>query len=102
MERRVVALTRTTEARLVPTGTPVTIPGGVFVTLTQSLGTAYTVVWGGNMARIDGENADALGFEPVMPAWTAPADGAVSEAQVREALATVHDLHTDGTLAVTP
>ncbi len=91
MERRVVPLTRTTEARLVPTGTPVTIPGGAFVTLTQSLGTAYTVVWGGNMARIDGENADALGFEPVMPAWTAPADGSVSEAQVREALATVHD-----------
>ena len=79
MERRVVPLTRTTEARLVPTGTPVTIPGGAFVTLTQSLGTAYTVVWGGNMARIDGENADALGFERVMPAWTPPADGSVSE-----------------------
>ena len=91
MERRVVPLTRTTEARLVPTGTPVTIPGGAFVTLTQSLGNAFTVVWGGNMARIDGENADALGFEPVTPTWTAPADGAVSEAQVREALATVHD-----------
>ncbi len=91
MERRVVPLSRTTEARLVPTGTPVTIPGGAFVTLTQSLGNSFTVAWGGNMARIDGENADALGFEPVTPKWTPPVDGSVSEAQVREALATVHD-----------
>lgn len=91
LERRVVPLTRTTAARLVPTGAPVTIPGGAFVTLTQSLGNSFTVVWGGNMARIDGENADALGFEPVTREWTAPADGTVSEAQVREALATVHD-----------
>ena len=64
MERRIVTTTRECEARLVPTGDKITIPVGTFVTLTQSLGGSYTVVIEGNMARIAGTDADALGFEP--------------------------------------
>ena len=64
MERRIVTTTRDCEARLVPTGDPVTIPGGTFVTLTQALGGTYTIVHQGNMARIAGQDGDALGFEP--------------------------------------
>jgi len=75
----------------VPTGDPITIPGNTFVTLTQTLGGTYTVIVNGNMARIDGENADALGFEPHLLTFEPPADGQVSEAQVREALASVYD-----------
>ncbi len=91
MERRLVAIQRDCPARLVPTGDPITIPNGTFVTLTQSLGGTYTVVVQGNMARIDGSDADALGFEPERLSFEPRADGKVDVHQVHEALATVYD-----------
>ena len=91
VERRLVPVQREVVARLVPTGTDITIPNGVFVTLTQALGGTYTVVFNGNMARIDAEDADALGFEPEILTFEEPADGHVAESQVWEALKTVHD-----------
>lgn len=63
MERSLVVTTRDVNARLVPVGTAIVIPADSFVTLTQTLGGNYTVVHQGNMARIDGVDADALGFE---------------------------------------
>ena len=91
VERRLVPLKRTVEARLVPTGTPTTIPEGTFVTLTQALGGTYTVVHEGSMARIDGEDADALGYEPEVISFDEPEDGKPLESQVWEALRSVHD-----------
>lgn len=64
MERRIVTTTRECPARLVPTGDPITVPEGSFVTLTQSLGGTFTIVINGNMARIAGVDADALGLKP--------------------------------------
>ena len=91
MQRQIVPVGRAVQARLVPSGTPLAIPAGAFVTLTQALGGTYTVVHNGNMARIDGEDADALGFEPQVLELAPPADGKVSNEQVWEALRTVHD-----------
>jgi probable FeS assembly SUF system protein SufT len=91
LERRLIATTRDCPARLVPTGDPVTIPGSTFVTLTQSLGGTYTVIFNGNMARIDSENADALGFESTQLEFTPPASGQVDPLQVEQALASVFD-----------
>ena len=91
MERRVIPVQRPVTARLVPTGTELTIPQGVFVTLTQALGGTYTVVHNGNMARIESEDADALGFEPEILTFETPDDGKISEDQVWQALRTVHD-----------
>ena len=91
MQSRIVPISRTVEARLVPTGTPTTIPEGTFVTLTQTLGGAYTVVFEGNMARVEGEDGDALGLEPVVLEFEPAADGKPSMAQVQEALASVYD-----------
>ena len=93
MERRLVPLSRSVSARLVPTGDPVEIPGGSFVTLTQALGGTYTVVHEGNMARIDSADADALGFEPVPLQFVGPVDGgdAINPADVDTALASVFD-----------
>ena len=91
MERRVIPMQRECAARLVPTGDPVTIPNGVFVTLTQDLGGNYTIIFNGNMARIDGTDADALGFEPTTLTFADHGDGQVHEDQVREALETVFD-----------
>lgn len=91
MQRKIVPVARGVQARLVPTGAPLDIPAGAFVTLTQALGGAYTVIHNGNMARIDGEDADALGLEPLVLSLTPPADGKVASEQVWEALRTVHD-----------
>ena len=74
-----------------PTGDPLTIPADTFVTLTQSLGGTYTVIFNGNMARIDREDADALGFKAEKHSFTPPADGRVDSDQVHEALASVFD-----------
>jgi len=57
-----VTLTRDVEAAVVPVGTKVTLLKGEPAYITQSLGGAYTVIVNGNMFRIDGQNADALGL----------------------------------------
>ncbi|MCL4790159.1 MAG: putative Fe-S cluster assembly protein SufT, partial [Verrucomicrobia bacterium] len=56
-------LTRDVEASVVPVGTKVTLMKGEQAYVTQSLGGTYTVIVNGNMFRIDGKDADALGFE---------------------------------------
>ena len=62
MERRIVTTTRDCPGRLVPTGDLITIPTGAFITLTQTLGGSFTVIINGNMARIAGADADAIGL----------------------------------------
>jgi probable FeS assembly SUF system protein SufT len=72
-------------------GDPVIIPAHTFVTLTQSLGGNYTLVYNGNMVRVDGTDADALGLEPLELEFETPADGQISEAHVWTALHTIFD-----------
>lgn len=90
-ERRMVAALRDCPGRLVPVGDPVIIPKDSFVTITQSEGGNYTVVYKGNMIRVDGLDADALGLEKLELALDTPADGRVDEDQVWEVLNTVFD-----------
>jgi probable FeS assembly SUF system protein SufT len=66
-----VTLTRDVEASVVPVGTKVTLNKGETAHITQSLGGAYTVVVNGNMFRIDGQNADALGKQVEQKVTTA-------------------------------
>jgi probable FeS assembly SUF system protein SufT len=91
MERRMVVTRRDCPARLVPVGTPISIPRDTFVTITQSLGGSYTVSVNGNMARVDGTDADALGLEPLELSFAGHADGLIHESQVFEALHTIYD-----------
>jgi probable FeS assembly SUF system protein SufT len=91
MERRVVVTRRDCPARLVPVGTSITIPKDSFITVTQALGGSYTVVVNGNMARIDGTDADALGFEPLELRFDPPGDARISREQVDQALRTIYD-----------
>jgi probable FeS assembly SUF system protein SufT len=90
-ERTLLTTNREVQGRLVPVGDPLSIPAHSFVTLTQSLGGNYTVTFNGNMVRIDGTDADALGLEGLELNFDPPADGQISEAQVWEALHTVYD-----------
>ncbi|WP_396587538.1 putative Fe-S cluster assembly protein SufT [Bermanella sp. R86510] len=91
MEKRMVVAERDVPARLVPVGTKITIPAGSFVTLTQALGGNYTVVHNGNMARVDGTDAAALGLQAETLEF-APAQGdEIREDDVWQALKTIYD-----------
>lgn len=90
-EQRMVSTLRDCPARLVPVGDPVTIPAHNFVTITQSLGGNYTVVYQGNMLRVDGTDADALGLEKYELAFDNVADDQIHERQVWQALETIYD-----------
>ena len=58
-------MARDVEAAMIPVGTKVTLQQGEQAHITQSLGGSYTVVVNGNMFRVEGKDADALGREPV-------------------------------------
>ena len=90
--REPIILERDTDAVLIPAGTPVRIPGGTEVTVTQSLGGTFTVFVNGNLARIDGKDADALGYEIEQESQQQKtADGPVDENAVWAQLKTVYD-----------
>lgn len=59
-----VKFERDCAAVLVPQGDKVTLPAGSVGYITQALGGSFTVFVEGNLFRIAGEDADALGKEP--------------------------------------
>jgi probable FeS assembly SUF system protein SufT len=88
-------LTRDVEASIVPVGTKVTLQKGEQAYVTQSLGGSYTVVVNGNMFRLDGKDADAIGLEVETKRVSASTGGPVTqeqlEKQVWESLKTCYD-----------
>jgi probable FeS assembly SUF system protein SufT len=58
---------RDCEVVMVPSGDEVTLPAGTVGYITQSLGGSFTVFVDGNLFRVAGVNADAIGKEPMMP-----------------------------------
>ncbi len=76
-----VKFERDCAAVLVPQGESVTLPAGSVGYITQALGGSFTVFVEGNLFRIAGEDADALGKEPPAPLQLADGadDGAVEE-----------------------
>lgn len=90
-ERRMVVAQADCPARRVPDGTPVTIPEGSFVTITQALGGNYTVTHQGQMLRVDGTDAHLLGLEAEVIEFPPAVDSLIKEEQVWQALGTVFD-----------
>lgn len=87
-------LLRDCEAVMVPYGTRVTLAEGDSARVTQALGGNFTVEVGGNLYRIDGANADALGLPPPDEAPArdnAPATAQSVETGIRDQLATCYD-----------
>ncbi len=58
-----IKLSRDCPAMLIPSGVKVLLMGGCEVIITHKLAGTFTVLGNFGMARIDGENADALGLE---------------------------------------
>lgn len=89
-----VTVSRDVEATMIPAGTPIAIPAGTQVTITQALGGTYTVMGPGIMARIGGKDADALGLakeESSSKTAAAQASGPVDVDAIWEQLKTCYD-----------
>lgn len=65
-EHEPVTLTRDVEAIMVPAGIPVTLRADKTGFITQALGGSFTVYIEGNLFRIAGKDADALGKEAML------------------------------------
>lgn len=86
------SLTRDVSAVIIPVGEQVTLREGTDGFITQALGGSFTVYVEGNLFRISGSDADALGKEPVPPPRVPEnASDADIEAVIWEQLKTCYD-----------
>ena len=60
-------LSRDTPAVMVPSGDIIELKAGLSGFITQALGGSFTLYVEGNLYRLSGENADAIGKEPLIP-----------------------------------
>ena len=94
-KRNEVIVSRDVPAVSVPFGEPVTIQEGCVAQITQQLGGSYTVYVDGNLYRVEGRDADALGRDPIPDAPDdtdgAPATQEGIEAAALQQLSTCYD-----------
>jgi probable FeS assembly SUF system protein SufT len=60
-------LSRDVKATIIPAGEELLLREGTFGYITQALGGSFTIYVEGNLFRVAGQDADALGREPVPP-----------------------------------
>ena len=66
--RERVIVRRNVEVACVPDGTPAELPAGTLVQITQALGASFTLLVDGQLMRLAGADADAIGKPvPVAP-----------------------------------
>ena len=89
-----VTIERDCEATLIPFGNKITLKKGEEGHITQALGGSYTVMIRGNLVRIEGVDADAIGKIPEVQPWLeeTETDGKAKENAVWEAMKTCYDL----------
>ena len=87
-----VELTRDCEAVQIPHGSRVTLPQGTSVDITQTLGGTFTIHANGGLYRIAGQDADALGVDPISETpRPVVSSGDVKEEDIWSALKTCYD-----------
>ncbi len=87
-----VTLKRDCDVIVVPDGIPDKIDKGALVYITQAMGGSFTIYFEGNLYRISGSDADALGKEPIAPPEVSPgASDADFEAIAWDQLRTIYD-----------
>lgn len=90
MNKEIVILQRDTMAFMVPSGARIMLHAGTEVRIAQSLGDSFTVDVYGNLARIEGKDADALGKEKLDPLEGLP-EGATLEDKAWFLMKSVYD-----------
>lgn len=92
LQNRHVHFTRDCAATLVPDGTQTTIAAGMEARITQALGGSITIVTQyGQMFRLEGQDADALGLDPKDFPGAKRAEGGTLADHVWAELATCYD-----------
>ena len=87
-----VTFERDCEVVVIPAGDSITITEGTVGALTQSLGGSFTVYVAGNLYRVAGKDADAIGYTPVeLPKLPADATDDDVEKLIWEQMKTVYD-----------
>ena len=89
-----IMIKRECEAILIPSGDPIKLIEGTHVRITQALGGDYTLFVNGNLVKIAGVDADAIGKKVVKPKKSTgehKSGKPVDEEQVWEQLRTVYD-----------
>jgi len=66
-ESEPVTLKRNVDVIVVPDGFSVNLEKGSLVYITQAMGGSFTIYFEGNLYRVGGKDADALGKEPLKP-----------------------------------
>ena len=61
MENNFIKLSRGCDGVLIPSGDPIKLKKGTPVKITQSLGGYFTLYFNGNLVKLDGKFADAIG-----------------------------------------
>ena len=87
-----LVLKRDVKAIVVPAGMEIDLQKGALVYLTQAMGGSFTIYHEGNLFRIAGIDADALGKEPIAPP-TLPEDATDKELEtiIWDQIRTVYD-----------
>jgi probable FeS assembly SUF system protein SufT len=62
--REDVLINRPVTVERIPDGTPMELPSGLWAQVTQALGSNFTLVVEGQLVRLKGSDADAIGKEP--------------------------------------
>lgn len=62
--REDVLINRPVTVERIPDGTPMELPGGIWAQVTQALGSHFTLVVEGQLVRLKGSDADAIGKPP--------------------------------------
>ncbi len=62
--REDVLINRPVTVERIPDGTPMELPGGLWAQVTQALGSNFTLVVEGQLVRLKGSDADAIGKQP--------------------------------------
>ena len=79
---KLITVSRNCDATMIPAGEKIILIEGTHVRITQSLGGNFTVLVNGNLVKVAGENADALGIEKEIK----------NDIQIPERLATKEDI----------
>jgi probable FeS assembly SUF system protein SufT len=79
MRGKQVDLVKDCNVLMVPAGTPVLLPQGTRVVITQALGDTCSIVAGGQLFRIDGDDLAALGDDFEVKKPEVPANAALED-----------------------
>ena len=93
MDNKKIVLKRNVSAFLIPSGDKVILQKGEPVAITQALGGSYTLMLNGNLFKLDGDDAEAIGkktIQTIVNPSNTPQE-AVNEQQVWDQLRTVYD-----------